>query len=49
MARNTKKYTSLVVYNSITNTLDDNKLDTQRPFSFIEFLNYITVLDNADE
>jgi hypothetical protein len=31
---------NIIVYNSITNTIKDQKLDTIQPFSFIEFLNY---------
>lgn len=39
------RYTNFIVYNSITNTLDDDKLDTVQPFSFIEYLNYTKSLD----
>ena len=45
MAKSDKKYTSLIVYNSITNKLDDEKYDTQKPFTFVEYLNYIVTLD----
>lgn len=37
----------ITVNNSITNTLDDEKLDTNKPFSFIEFLNYTKSLDKS--
>lgn len=35
----------VIVYNSITNTLVDQKLDSVNPFSFIEFLNYTKSFD----
>jgi hypothetical protein len=35
------------VYNSITNTLVDEKFDSTQPFSFLEFLNYSKSLDNS--
>jgi hypothetical protein len=39
------KLSDIVVYNSITNTLADQKFDNVRPFSFIEFLNYTKSLN----
>ena len=42
------KFTEYIVYNSITNTLTDNKFDVDKPFSFIEYLNYVKVIDNND-
>ena len=48
MAASDKKYTSLIVYNSITNKLGDEKYDTQKPFTFVEYLKYIVTLDNND-
>ena len=36
--------TSIVVYSSITNTLGDEKRDINKPFSFLEFLNYANIL-----
>ena len=35
----------VIVYNSITNTISDQKFDNVKPFSFIEFLNYSKSLD----
>ena len=37
----------ILVYNSITNTLSDEKLDARAPFSLIEFLNYIGNLEKT--
>lgn len=48
MAKNERRYTDLVVYNSITNELNDDKFDVVKPFSFVEFLNYIFTLDDED-
>ena len=48
MAQNERRYTDLVVYNSITNELNDDKFDAVKPFSFVEFLNYIFTLDDED-
>lgn len=39
---------SLLVYNSITNTLNDEKMDLKTPFSFIEFLDRIGALVNSN-
>jgi hypothetical protein len=40
----------VLVYNSITNALDDKKFDAQAPFSLIEFLNYTGAFEKtADE
>ena len=38
--------TNVIVYNSITNTLNDKKYDTTQPFTFLEFLNQTQVLNN---
>jgi hypothetical protein len=44
---------NILVKNSITNTLSDEKLDNEKPFTFLEFLNYTSVLnkttDNTNE
>jgi len=37
---------NVIVYNSITNTLNDQKYDNVNPFSFIEFLNQTQTLTN---
>jgi len=37
---------NVIVYNSITNTLNDQKYDRVQPFSFIEFLNQTQTLTN---
>lgn len=37
---------NVIVYNSITNTLNDQKYDNAQPFSFLEFLNQTQVLTN---
>ncbi|MAK56594.1 MAG: hypothetical protein CML17_12250 [Pusillimonas sp.] len=42
------KFKEYVVYNSITNNLSDDKYDVGSPFNFIEYLNYIEVIDNND-
>lgn len=42
------KFTEYVVNNSITNTLSDDKFDVDKPFNFIEYLNYVKVIDNND-
>lgn len=42
------KFTEYVVNNSITNTLSDDKYDVDKPFNFIEYLNYVKVIDNND-
>ena len=39
----------ILVYNSITNTRSDEKLDARAPFSLIEFLNYSGSLDKSVE
>lgn len=39
----------ILVYNSITNTMSDEKLDARAPFSLIEFLNYTGTLDKSKE
>ncbi len=36
---------NFTVYNSITNTIKDEKFDSVRPFSFLEFLNYTKSYD----
>ena len=41
-----KKFSDLIVYNSITNELPDEKYDITKAFSFVEFLNYVKVLDD---
>lgn len=38
---------NIVIYNSITNTLADEKFDSVQPFSFLEFLNYSKSLNNG--
>jgi hypothetical protein len=42
------KFTEYVVNNSITNKLSDDKFDVDKPFNFIEYLNYVKVIDNND-
>jgi len=42
------KFTEYVVNNSITNTLSDDKFDVGSPFNFIEYLNYVKVIDTND-
>lgn len=37
---------NIIVYNSITNTLNDQKYDNVKPYSFLEFLNRTQVLTN---
>lgn len=46
MLFNSTKLSEVVIYNSITNTLVDEKLDSVQPFSFLEFLNFTKILDN---
>lgn len=46
MLFNSNKLSDIVVYNSITSTVVDEKLDSVQPFSFLEFLNYTQLLDN---
>ena len=46
MIFNSNQFSSVIVYNSITNTLNDEKFDSNQPFSFIEFLNYSKLLSN---
>ena len=41
-----KKFSDLIVYNSVTNKLPDAKYDITKAFSFVEFLNYVKVLDD---
>ena len=43
------RFTNLLVFNSITNDIDDEKLDIDKPFTLVEFLNYTQVLDNDVE
>jgi hypothetical protein len=38
---------NFTVYNSITNTIKDEKFDSVRPFSFLEFLNYTKSYDRS--
>ncbi len=38
------QFNNILVYNSITNTLDDEKRDLNSPFSFLEFLNFGDIL-----
>ena len=40
------KFTDYIVNNSITNTLSDDKFDVGTPFNFIEYLNYVKVIDD---
>ena len=42
------KFTEYVINNSITNKLSDDKFDVDKPFNFIEYLNYVRVIDNND-
>ena len=42
------KFTEYKVNNSITNTLTDKKFDIDKPFTFIEYLNYVKVINNND-
>jgi len=39
----------VLVYNSITNALDDKKFDGRSPFSLIEFLNYTGALEKTSD
>jgi len=48
MAKEEQRYAQLLVYNSVTNSLDDDKFDTTKPFTFVEFLNYISTLNDDD-
>jgi len=41
------KKSNIIVYNSITNTLNDQKYDSVQPFSFIEFLNFTPSLNGS--
>ena len=36
--------TEVLVCNSITNNLDDEKRDLNTPFTFLEYLNYASIL-----
>ena len=38
------QFNNTLVYNSITNKLDDEKRDLNSPFSFLEFLNFANIL-----
>ena len=38
------QFNNTLVYNSITNKLDDEKRDLNSPFSFLEFLNFADIL-----
>jgi len=42
-------FSDFAIINSITNDLDDEKLDINKPYSFIEFLNYSKVFDDESE
>ena len=42
------KFTEYIVNNSITNTLSDDKFDVGSPFNFIEYLNYVKIIDTND-
>ncbi len=42
-------FATVTVLNSVTNNLDDEKLDYNKPFSFVEFLNYSQDLTNEIE
>ena len=39
------RYSSVIVYNSITNDLNDEKFDSNQSFTFLEYLNYTKSLD----
>ena len=39
------RYSSVIVYNSITNDLNDEKFDINQSFTFLEYLNYTKSLD----
>ena len=42
-----KKFSELIVYNSVTNSITpEQKYDLTNPFSFVEFLNYIKLIDD---
>ena len=41
------RYSTVIVYNSITNTLNDEKFDSVKPFTFLEYLNYTKALDKS--
>tara|TARA_R110000796_G_scaffold117679_1_gene230676 strand:+ start:17 stop:2380 length:2364 start_codon:yes stop_codon:yes gene_type:complete len=42
-----KKFSELTVYNSVTNNITpEQKYDLTNPFSFVEFLNYIKLIDD---
>ena len=43
----TYKFSDIIVYNSITNNLDDQKYDIGQAFTFLEFLNYSKSLDKT--
>lgn len=39
-------FSKVIVFNSVTNNIDDEKFDIDKPFTLVEFLNYTKVLDN---
>ena len=47
MLFNSNNKNNVIVYNSITNTLLDEKFDNVQPFSFIEYLNYSKSYDKS--
>ena len=42
------RYSSVIVYNSITNDLNDEKFDINQSFTFLEYLNYTKSLDKKN-
>ena len=47
MSKIQKKFSELIVYNSVTNGItSEQKYDLTNPFSFVEFLNYIKLIDD---
>ena len=47
MLFNSTRYSTVIVYNSITNNLNDEKFDSIKPFTFLEYLNYTKALDKS--
>lgn len=48
MATGDKRFATYTVYNSITNSLNDEKYDFVKPFTFDQYLTYIFNLDDDD-
>ena len=49
MGESFNSFSDYTIANSVTNDLNDDKLDRNKPFSFIEFLNYSRVFDDEAE